>query len=221
MQSDATGVACPNEKVKPCCLKFIFFFSSPKTAWGCFFENHFGRAIRFTSGKWLSLNQGVLTGLVLFQMRWFFFFHFSPHQQKWHQNHESKETAWKQGNGIKARKQHQSKETAWKQENSLKARKQHQSKELGNTPRKNWGIHIAAFLSRQPLVKGERLVRYEVNAVMPQGGLETSTSIFKGEEVLLTNHLWRLQWALNPGSSKKACVTASARVWYLEPKWLR
>ena len=37
---------------------------------------------------------------------------------------------------------------------------------LGNTPRKNWGIHIAAFLSRQPLVKGERLVRYEVNAVM-------------------------------------------------------
>ena len=91
----------------------------------------------------------------------------------------------------------------------------------GTKPRKNCGIHIAAFLSRQPLVKGERLVRYEVNAVMPQGGLETSTSIFKGEEVLLTNHLWGLQWALNPGSSKKACVTASARVWYLEPKWLR
>ena len=28
--------------------------------------------------------------------------------------------------------------------------------------------HIDASLSRQPLVKGERLVRYEVNAVMPE-----------------------------------------------------
>ena len=33
-------------------------------------------------------------------------------------------------------------------------------------PRKNSGSHIDASLSRQPLVKGERLVRYEVNAVM-------------------------------------------------------
>ena len=33
-------------------------------------------------------------------------------------------------------------------------------------PRKNWITHIAASHSRQPLVKGERLVRYEVNAVM-------------------------------------------------------
>ena len=32
--------------------------------------------------------------------------------------------------------------------------------------RKNLGSHIDASLSRQPLVKGERLVRYEVNAVM-------------------------------------------------------
>ena len=31
---------------------------------------------------------------------------------------------------------------------------------------KNWWSHIDASLSRQPLVKGERLVRYEVNAVM-------------------------------------------------------
>ena len=30
---------------------------------------------------------------------------------------------------------------------------------------KNWCSHIDASLSRQPLVKGERLVRYEVNAV--------------------------------------------------------
>ena len=34
-------------------------------------------------------------------------------------------------------------------------------------PRKNCGSHIDASHSRQPLVKGERLVRYEVNAVMP------------------------------------------------------
>ena len=33
-------------------------------------------------------------------------------------------------------------------------------------PRKNWRSHIDASHSRQPLVKGERLVRYEVNAVM-------------------------------------------------------
>ena len=32
--------------------------------------------------------------------------------------------------------------------------------------RKNSGSHIDASLSRQPLVKGERLVRYEVNAVI-------------------------------------------------------
>ena len=34
------------------------------------------------------------------------------------------------------------------------------------SPRKNLGSHIDASHSRQPLVKGERLVRYEVNAVM-------------------------------------------------------
>ena len=33
-------------------------------------------------------------------------------------------------------------------------------------PPKNFGSHIDASHSRQPLVKGERLVRYEVNAVM-------------------------------------------------------
>ena len=36
----------------------------------------------------------------------------------------------------------------------------------GARPRKNYESHIDASLSRQPLVKGERLVRYEVNAVM-------------------------------------------------------
>ena len=38
------------------------------------------------------------------------------------------------------------------------------------SPRKNLGSHIDASHSRQPLVKGERLVRYEVNAVMPIAG---------------------------------------------------
>ena len=32
--------------------------------------------------------------------------------------------------------------------------------------RKNWESHIDASHSRQPLIKGERLVRYEVNAVI-------------------------------------------------------
>ena len=41
------------------------------------------------------------------------------------------------------------------------------------SPRKNLGSHIDASHSRQPLVKGERLVRYEVNAVMPPHGTKT------------------------------------------------
>ena len=36
--------------------------------------------------------------------------------------------------------------------------------------RKNCGSHIDASHSRQPLVKGERLVRHEVNAVMLEHG---------------------------------------------------
>ena len=36
----------------------------------------------------------------------------------------------------------------------------------GRRPLKNYESHIDASLSRQPLVKGERLVRYEVNAVI-------------------------------------------------------
>ena len=35
-----------------------------------------------------------------------------------------------------------------------------------NEPRKNSGSHIDASHSRQPFVKGEKLARYEVNAVM-------------------------------------------------------
>ena len=42
----------------------------------------------------------------------------------------------------------------------------------GQGPRKNSGSHIDASHSRQPLVKGERLVRYEVNAVMAYGAIQ-------------------------------------------------
>ena len=38
----------------------------------------------------------------------------------------------------------------------------------GTRPRKNSEIHIDVSHSRQPFVKGERLVRYEVNAVTAQ-----------------------------------------------------
>ena len=46
------------------------------------------------------------------------------------------------------------------------------------SPLKNSGSHIDASLSRQPLVKGERLVRYEVNAVMlqPQGRAQRASA---------------------------------------------
>ena len=44
--------------------------------------------------------------------------------------------------------------------------------------RKNWGSHIDASHSRQPLVKGERLVRYEVNAVIAHSVLKSLHFIF-------------------------------------------
>ena len=42
--------------------------------------------------------------------------------------------------------------------------------------------HIDASLSRQPLVKGERLVRYEVNAVIPTVRTATGTYQNKTDE---------------------------------------
>ena len=53
------------------------------------------------------------------------------------------------------------------------------------SPRKNLGSHIDASHSRQPLVKGERWVRYEVNAVM---SINRSTQ-------LTCATVWRLQCA--------------------------
>ena len=167
MQSDATGVACPNKKVKPCCLKFLFFFFFSEVGQGLFFWKSFWKSHSIYEWQVIISEPRGTNRTRPFSNSMIFFFHFSLHQQKWHQKHESKETASKQGNGMKTRKRHQSKETAFRHANSMKARKQHQVKELGNTPRKNWGIHIAAFLSRQPLVKGERLVRGEVSAAIP------------------------------------------------------
>ena len=45
----------------------------------------------------------------------------------------------------------------------------HSFLKLGQESRKNSEIHIDVSHSRQPLVKGERLVRYEVNTVMTRG----------------------------------------------------
>ena len=51
--------------------------------------------------------------------------------------------------------------------------------------RKNSNSHIDASHSRQPLVKGERLVRYEVNAVMPVHGMAHDVSHDRD-----TTHSW-------------------------------
>ena len=51
-------------------------------------------------------------------------------------------------------------------------------------PRKNWRSHIDASHSRQPLVKGERLVRYEVNAVM------TKLRCFKNITINIVCNSW-------------------------------
>ena len=62
-----------------------------------------------------------------------------------------------------------------------RASREYRSSMLGvgsQSPRKKIGSHIDASHSRQPLVKGERLVRYEVNAVML---LERVTSFFQKE----------------------------------------
>ena len=48
---------------------------------------------------------------------------------------------------------------------------------MGLKSRKKWRIHIDVSLSRQPLVKGERLVRYEVNTVIHADRLEVLRKI--------------------------------------------
>ena len=64
----------------------------------------------------------------------------------------------------------------------------HQARErtgmLDTAVHKNWESHIDASHSRQPLVKGERLVRYEVNAVIPNQRPPTSMGIYERTALL-------------------------------------
>ena len=55
---------------------------------------------------------------------------------------------------------------------------------------KNSNSHIDASHSRQPLVKGERLVRYEVNAVMHVLGMAQGESDYKRA----AHHLPKVAW---------------------------
>ena len=132
MQSDATGVASPNEKVRPCCLKFLFFFFFSEVGQGLFFWKSFWKSHSIYEWQVIISEPRGTNRTRPFSNSMIFFFHFSLHQQKWHQKHESKETASKQGNGMKTRKRHQSKETAFRHANSMKARKQPQSKKTAS-----------------------------------------------------------------------------------------
>ena len=70
--------------------------------------------------------------------------------------------------------------------------------EVGNQgSRKNSNSHIDASHSRQPLVKGERLVRYEVNAVMLLLGLAPRwrrSQAVEHEAVVLLYQVTRRMW---------------------------
>jgi hypothetical protein len=69
-------------------------------------------------------------------------------------------------------------------------------------PRKNLGSHIDASHSRQPLVKGERLVRYEVNAVMLHVATHPNP----------TYGLQQTWWAMGTGVPAQQCQHASIHV---------
>ena len=80
-------------------------------------------------------------------------------------------------------------------------------------PLKNSGSHIDASHSRQPLVKGERLVRYEVNAVMSLPWLDRCLCFCVAHYRVFskmhleskTNHLLQKQlWHLLP---RRVCYT--------------
>ena len=64
------------------------------------------------------------------------------------------------------------------------------------SPRKNLNSHIDASHSRQPLVKGERLVRCEVNAVMSWNGALRRSRSRKAELCRLEALAQRLQLTL-------------------------
>ena len=78
--------------------------------------------------------------------------------------------------------------------------------------RKNWGSHIDASHSRQPLVKGERLVRYEVNAVMPRECAGTELVLLSAALVTLersrrtTRKRCRQTWAGVAGRLQRSSI---------------
>ena len=73
-------------------------------------------------------------------------------------------------------------------------------------PLKNSGSHIDASHSRQPLVKGERLVRYEVNAVMLMCGLQLLCHGGFAHGVCLLRHLGPHLCYLNSSARQRASV---------------
>ena len=73
-------------------------------------------------------------------------------------------------------------------------------------PLKNSGSHIDASHSRQPLVKGERLVRYEVNAVMPRCALQLLCHYGFAHGVCLLRHLGPHLCYLNSSVRQRAGV---------------
>ena len=78
-------------------------------------------------------------------------------------------------------------------------------------PFKNSVSHIDASLSRQPLVKGERLVRYEVNAVMPLSGGHGQQGLAKrrGQMFLcLPATFWPI-WAVPAETLRRTCIAAA------------
>jgi hypothetical protein len=75
-------------------------------------------------------------------------------------------------------------------------------------PLKNSGSHIDASHSRQPLVKGERLVRYEVNAVMLMSALQFLCHGRFAHDVCLRRHLGPHLCYLNGSAIQRASVVA-------------
>ena len=73
-------------------------------------------------------------------------------------------------------------------------------------PLKNSGSHIDASHSRQPLVKGERLVRYEVNAVMLMCALQFLCHGRFAHDVCLRRHLDPHLCDLNSSARQRAGV---------------
>ena len=73
-------------------------------------------------------------------------------------------------------------------------------------PLKNSGSHIDASHSRQPLVKGERLVRYEVNAVMCMRALQLLCHGRFAHDVCLLRHFGAHLCYLNSSARQRASV---------------